>query len=898
ELFFSSQWTTAIERSKTSLDPDDLETVESFRSWNNLAAEDLETLGKIPRMVKSLALKAEAFNGYCNEAQVVSNPVKEACFDMQILFTDFFTASIKYIHGAGEVPRHHGGSSHRQESGSPFQLIERRYTTTNHELGEALTRVEKLVRINSPTRVRSPPSTDANITASNLRCLLLPHIKTTRFFDRVDVFEKLDQILGPTAKRTSFRSVALHGLGGVGKSAIASTYIKKKFDENDYDVVLWVCGETPSSLRQSFTDIAMRLKLPGAQPQTHDENTILVQDWFQSTGKSKFCKDRRWLVVYDNVESAATLMPYWPESSQGRAIITTRNHSLAFEPASFGVEVTSWDAQTGSQFLLFLLKKSIGRDLEAEDSSALALSERLSGHALAISHMAGLIYDGEFSIQEFMTMYLKNPRRAHAANEFTALWDFSFKSLDKNSLFLLGVLSYLMPDTIPQELFEAGANQEFSEDLDFCSDDFSQANSLSAALRRLITLALIKRDRDTRVLSIHRMVQTQFKHFLSLEQRQKVFNNTVALVYGVFPREDTAKGQLYEVWETCNRYLQHVLNLKDCFMEEVKMSKNFKALWQFCDLLAQCQRYLYEANALTDLENLCDVNMVAVETLEDGHRKDDLKASIMSHQANLAESLGDAEKAIDLNKRVYEIRLQEKPMKQALLCYVTNNLGYCHNTANDHKSSLEWFQRSRDWWAALVESQGETQGCPPFILKNTARCMVYLNDLKGAEEMLNISIPQLKNAKPLNWAMLAYAYFVQGTLERRQCKFESAEAHFIEAQNSWLEGDQTRLHPFNGGCMYKIGACCLDQGKVEAAIKHIRDSMEVTKFHRKSMPVEHARNLFKLSEALLQDNHDSSSGEWENLRDEAEIYLKRRKPGVVACDMENAYDNLIPIFWR
>lgn len=165
-------------------------------------------------------------------------------------------------------------------------------------------------------------------------------------------------------------------------------------------------------------------------------------------------------------------MPYWPGSSQGRAIITTRNPSLAFEPASSGLEVTSWDAQTGSQFLLFLLKQSIGRDLEAECNSALALSERLSGHALAISHMAGLIYDGEFSIQEFMTMYLKNPRRAHATNELVALWDFSFKSLDKNSLSILGVMSFLMPDIIPQELFEAGADRKLSEDLDFCSDVF------------------------------------------------------------------------------------------------------------------------------------------------------------------------------------------------------------------------------------------------------------------------------------------------------------------------------------------------------------------------------------------------------------------------------------------
>lgn len=57
-----------------------------------------------------------------------------------------------------------------------------------------------------------------------------------------------------------------------------------------------------------------------------------------------------------------------------------------------------------------------------------------------------------------------------------------------------------------------------------------------------------------------------------------------------------------------------------------------------------------------------------------------------------------------------------------------------------------------------------------------------------------------------------------GSLDRREKKFESAEANFIEAQNVWLKGGQIRLHPFNSGCMYKIGACCLDHGKVGAAM--------------------------------------------------------------------------------
>lgn len=165
-------------------------------------------------------------------------------------------------------------------------------------------------------------------------------------------------------------------------------------------------------------------------------------------------------------------MIYWPASNQGRAIITTRNHSLAFESASVGLEVISWDIQTGSEFLLFLLEENVGRNLKAESTFALALFERLSGHALALSHMAALIYEGGFSVQEFMTMYLRNPRRAHATDALSALWYFSFKSLDAESLHLIGVLSFLMSDLVSQDLFEVSDDRQFPEDLEFCFDEF------------------------------------------------------------------------------------------------------------------------------------------------------------------------------------------------------------------------------------------------------------------------------------------------------------------------------------------------------------------------------------------------------------------------------------------
>lgn len=114
----------------------------------------------------------------------------------------------------------------------------------------------------------------------------------------------------------------------------------------------------------------------------------------------------------------------------------------------------------------------------------------------------------------------------------------------------------------------------------------------SEAIEPLLTLALVKRDRDDRVFSCHRMVQIQFRYFLSLDERQEAFENATALLYRTFPKQSdgTNQNQLYQEWTQCNRFLQHVLRLVDKFKEERKDTKEFKASWLFCELLKDCQR--------------------------------------------------------------------------------------------------------------------------------------------------------------------------------------------------------------------------------------------------------------------------------------------------------------------
>ena len=76
--------------------------------------------------------------------------------------------------------------------------------------------------------------------------------------------------------------------------------------------------------------------------------------------------------------------------------------------------------------------------------------------------------------------------------------------------------------------------------------------------------------------------------------------------------------------------------------------------------------------------------------------------------------------------------------------------------------------------------------------------------------------------------------------------------------------------------------------------------MAVTSFHKKTRPAEHARNLFRLSEALLQDEHGISRGPTnsEQLRDEAQTCLKAYDPGMGTLTTSDVYDRLVSIYWR
>lgn len=72
-----------------------------------LTAQDLQALSKIPRMLKSLGYKLEAFKWhYSRLTQENAGQVKEACFDMQVKLVQFFTTAVKSLRGEEDEIQH------------------------------------------------------------------------------------------------------------------------------------------------------------------------------------------------------------------------------------------------------------------------------------------------------------------------------------------------------------------------------------------------------------------------------------------------------------------------------------------------------------------------------------------------------------------------------------------------------------------------------------------------------------------------------------------------------------------------------------------------------------------------------------------------------------------------
>ncbi|KAL8847123.1 MAG: hypothetical protein Q9221_007829 [Calogaya cf. arnoldii] len=140
-----------------------------------------------------------------------------------------------------------------------------------------------------------------------------PRFNTESFIGRTEQLKEIEQ------KLATEKTVALYGIGGVGKSHLAWEYVQQAQARNtDEDAPLhtfWIQARNSSTLSQSFASIAEAIGK--RRNGCYSEQAVL--SWF---------KGPRWILVLDGVNTSCNEWRHRCPFGSGPIIITTCDHDL------------------------------------------------------------------------------------------------------------------------------------------------------------------------------------------------------------------------------------------------------------------------------------------------------------------------------------------------------------------------------------------------------------------------------------------------------------------------------------------------------------------------------------------------------------------------------------------
>lgn len=378
----------------------------------------------------------------------------------------------------------------------------------------------------------------------------MPNTRNPYFTGREPLLHFLHERLSTarTAALTQTQAQALYGLGGIGKTQTAAEYAFRYSGE--YRGVYWIRAATRETLVADYVGLAELLELSGKDKQ--DQQIVAaVKRWLSA--------HEDWLLILDNADDLRMAQQFLPASHKGYILFTTRAQASGAIAAS--VEVEKLQPRDG---ILLLLRWSklldVGVPLEqarAEDrAGAERIVREMDGLPLALVQAAAYVEETGCSLAEYLQLYNTHrkdllARRSNLALDYTetvaTTWELSFQQVEQQSPIAADVLrlcAFLAADAIPKELLMQGIDEAGAE----ASDSYK----LNAALEVLRRYSLVRRDGDTNMLSIHRLVQAVLRESLD-EQTQRLWaERTVRAVNAAFPETD------YSTGTTQQNYLPHV----------------------------------------------------------------------------------------------------------------------------------------------------------------------------------------------------------------------------------------------------------------------------------------------------------------------------------------------------
>jgi tetratricopeptide (TPR) repeat protein len=453
--------------------------------------------------------------------------------------------------------------------------------------------------------------------------------RNASFTGRNEVLETLhEQLIG--SSKAVVLPVALHGLGGVGKTQVAQEYAHRYMA--DYDLVWWVPSEQRDLINPSLAELAPLLGVRTAESMA--ETAEAVREALRIARPYD-----RWLLIFDDADEPGEIADLFP-GGPGHVMVTSRNP--AWSQVAEPVAVDVFSRQESVDYLV----RQVG-SLSVEDADTVA--DALGDLPLAVEQAAAWLAATGMPVDEYVaqirdefaaTMALNRP--AHYPTSVAVTHRLSFDRLRSQSpgaARLLELCACFAPDPISLTLV---SSDEMIKSLIPYDSRLRAARSVLGLLITDITrLSLAKVDRGSNSIQVHRLIQAAIRDQMQPDSYLNATRHEVHIILaGARPRQGDTDDP--GNWDRYDLIWPHLgpSEAWNCDEEETRQ------------LLIDRVRYLWKRG---DFEAALDAAHKLEEQWQEKIGPDDQQTLLLRfHIANVLRSMGRFQAAYELDIEILD----------------------------------------------------------------------------------------------------------------------------------------------------------------------------------------------------------------------------------------------------
>jgi tetratricopeptide (TPR) repeat protein len=362
-------------------------------------------------------------------------------------------------------------------------------------------------------------------------------------------------------------SVALVGLGGVGKTQVALELAYWARENHPEHSIFWVPALSGATFEQAYAEIAKKLAIRKAADDEDVKESVRRHLSSAAAGP--------WLLVVDNADDVEVglgssddpggLSQYLPESESGVVLYTTRSPDVASR-ASDEVELHEMSEQEARTMLEKSLKR---KGLMGNEARVKELLDELTYLPLAIAQAAAYLDRNRLSVTDYLTLlrgaeddmvgamsreFHDSTRYPGSQNAVATTWLVSFDQIrrtDETAAELLSFISQIEPKAIPRSILPRLESEE----------------KMVHAIGTLCGYAFLGRREESDLFDMHSLVHVATRVWIKRQGRARETEiAAIQHLVATFPSADRANRALW------GDYLPHTLRVlhvsKGCSIEE------------------------------------------------------------------------------------------------------------------------------------------------------------------------------------------------------------------------------------------------------------------------------------------------------------------------------------------